>query len=105
MLTPSVPLEEEKKAVEVKKEQPAPIPKLAAEPLPAAAAQSVLPKYVELKVELEGDEKKDLRPTIEDAFKYYTTEQEIASHIKSNYDIKHTPTWHCVVGTLICSYC
>lgn len=32
------------------------------------------------------------------AFEKNTVEKDIAEHIKKEFDKKHGPTWHCIVG-------
>eukprot|EP00382_Lankesteria_abbotti_P004610 CAMPEP_0113846836 /NCGR_PEP_ID=MMETSP0372-20130328/1527_1 /TAXON_ID=340204 /ORGANISM="Lankesteria abbotti" /LENGTH=96 /DNA_ID=CAMNT_0000816021 /DNA_START=59 /DNA_END=349 /DNA_ORIENTATION=- /assembly_acc=CAM_ASM_000359 len=34
----------------------------------------------------------------------YTVEKDIASFIKKEFDKKHNPTWHCIVGRNFGSY-
>mmetsp|Transcript_11553 Transcript_11553/g.10475 ORF Transcript_11553/g.10475 Transcript_11553/m.10475 type:complete len:89 (+) Transcript_11553:31-297(+) len=36
--------------------------------------------------------------TAQDAITNYTTEQEIASAIKTQFELKYPSTWHCFVG-------
>ncbi|RPA85593.1 hypothetical protein BJ508DRAFT_322623 [Ascobolus immersus RN42] len=33
-----------------------------------------------------------------EAMKQFNVEKEIAQHIKKEFDAKHGPTWHCIVG-------
>jgi dynein light chain LC8-type len=33
-----------------------------------------------------------------EAMKQFNVEKEIAQHIKKEFDTKHGPTWHCIVG-------
>ena len=65
------------------------------------------PKFnniIELDVELEGDEKDYLFPTIENALKYCKSEEELATYIKERYDETYNPNWGCIVGMLINNY-
>ncbi|KAF6165448.1 hypothetical protein GIB67_017930 [Kingdonia uniflora] len=46
------------------------------------------------------------------AFEKYNVEKDVAEHIKKEFDKKHGPTWHCIVGrnfgkpiTPISKYC
>ncbi len=34
----------------------------------------------------------------EEAMKKLNLEKDIAAHIKKEFDRKHLPTWHCIVG-------
>ncbi len=38
------------------------------------------------------------------AMEKYITEKEIAAFIKREFDKKHGPTWHCIVGRSFGSY-
>ncbi|KAK9161605.1 hypothetical protein Syun_007946 [Stephania yunnanensis] len=66
---------------------------------PSAAAPSAAPKKVVIK---SADMKDDMQNQAIDcalyAFDKYSVEKEIAEHIKKEFDKKHGPTWHCIVG-------
>ncbi|KAK9139319.1 hypothetical protein Scep_009000 [Stephania cephalantha] len=66
---------------------------------PSAAAPSAAPKKVVIK---SADMKDDMQNQAIDcalyAFEKYSVEKEIAEHIKKEFDKKHGPTWHCIVG-------
>lgn len=38
------------------------------------------------------------------ALEKYTVEKDIAAYIKKEFDKKHNPTWHCIVGRNFGSY-
>lgn len=38
------------------------------------------------------------------AMEKFTVEKEIAAYIKKEFDKKHNPTWHCIVGRNFGSY-
>ena len=37
-------------------------------------------------------------PTPLQALEKYTIEKDVAAYIKKEFDVKHNPTWHCIVG-------
>ena len=39
-----------------------------------------------------------------DAVARFTVEKDIAAYIKKEFDKRHTPTWHCIVGHSFGSY-
>ncbi|XP_043711712.1 dynein light chain 2, cytoplasmic [Telopea speciosissima] len=55
-----------------------------------------------------ADMKEDLQKEAIDcalsAFEKNTVEKDIAEHIKKEFDKKHGPTWHCIVGRNFGSY-
>ena len=59
-----------------------------------AAAKKVQVKSADMSEEMQAD-------AIElatQAMDRYTVEKDMAAHIKKEFDRKHTPTWHCIVG-------
>ncbi|XP_019462535.1 PREDICTED: dynein light chain 1, cytoplasmic-like isoform X2 [Lupinus angustifolius] len=38
------------------------------------------------------------------SFEKYNVEKEVAEHIKKEFDKRHGPTWHCIVGRNFGSY-
>jgi dynein light chain LC8-type len=38
------------------------------------------------------------------AIEKYNVEKDIAAYIKKDFDARHGPTWHCIVGTKFGSY-
>ena len=39
-----------------------------------------------------------------EAMEKFNVEKDIAAHVKKEFDRKHGPTWHCVVGRNFGSY-
>jgi len=46
-----------------------------------------------------GEMKQEVYSLAAYAIEQYVTEVEISKHIKSHFDSKYGPTWHCVVGS------
>ncbi|KAF8394592.1 hypothetical protein HHK36_020806 [Tetracentron sinense] len=44
------------------------------------------------------DERKPAAPAKKLAFENHSVEKDIAEYIKKEFDKKHGPTWHCIVG-------
>ena len=51
-------------------------------------------KNVDMTEEMQGD----AIATANEALDKFNIEKDIAAHIKKEFDRKHNPTWHCVVG-------
>lgn len=49
-------------------------------------------------IDMEEAMKNDAIQTALEAMKLSDIEMDIASHIKREFDHKHAPTWHCIVG-------
>lgn len=54
----------------------------------------------EMSEEMKGDFEKQVNQIMDQK----DTEKEIAEHIKSFFDKKYSPNWHCVVGKHFASY-
>ena len=46
----------------------------------------------------------DLVECATQALEKYNIEKDVATHIKEEFDKKHNPTWHCIVGRNFSSY-
>ena len=46
----------------------------------------------------------DMTEDMQQAIDSYNIEKDIACYIKKEFDRKHNPTWHCVVGRNFGSY-
>lgn len=49
-------------------------------------------------------ESQDAIDVAQQALEKYTVEKDIAAYIKKEFDKKHNPTWHCIVGRNFGSY-
>lgn len=54
--------------------------------------------------EIEEELKNDFIKQVNTIMDTKDTEKDIAEHIKSFFDSKYTPNWHCVVGKHFASY-
>ncbi|KAJ3683688.1 hypothetical protein LUZ60_013915 [Juncus effusus] len=72
---------------------------------PAAAEAAASERKITLK---SADMKEEMRLEAFDcaraAFDKHTVEKEIAEYIKKEFDQRHGPTWHCIVGKNFGSY-
>ncbi|XP_008789848.1 dynein light chain 1, cytoplasmic-like [Phoenix dactylifera] len=66
----------------------------------APAARKITFKSADMKEEMQQEVFECARI----AFEKYTVEKEIAEYIKKEFDNKHGPTWHCIVGRNFGSY-
>lgn len=46
----------------------------------------------------------DAISTAVQALEKFTIEKDVAAYIKKDFDSKHSPTWHCIVGRNFGSY-
>ncbi|PON62021.1 Dynein light chain [Parasponia andersonii] len=68
-------------------------------PLSAAATASPPGKRVVIKsADMFGDMQKEAIEIAIAAFEKNSVEKDVAEHIKKEFDKKHGPTWHCIVG-------
>ncbi|KAJ3699850.1 hypothetical protein LUZ61_003555 [Rhynchospora tenuis] len=75
----------------------------------ASPAVTAAPAAPDLKITLKSaDMKEEMRQEAFDcaraAFDKHTVEKEIAEYIKKEFDKRHGPTWHCIVGKNFGSY-
>ena len=54
--------------------------------------------------EMTADMKQDVEKQVNAAIDKTDTEKEIAESIKTFFDMKYSPNWHCVVGKHFASY-
>ncbi|EFN51855.1 hypothetical protein CHLNCDRAFT_27579 [Chlorella variabilis] len=50
------------------------------------------------------DLQQDAIATAQQALDKFTIEKDVAAYIKKEFDSKHNPTWHCIVGRNFGSY-
>ncbi|KAJ4954760.1 hypothetical protein NE237_011543 [Protea cynaroides] len=65
-----------------------------------AAAKKVTIKSADMKEDMQ----KEAVDCALSAFEKHNVEKDIAEHIKKEFDKKHGPTWHCIVGRNFGSY-
>ncbi|TKY72581.1 Dynein light chain 2 [Spatholobus suberectus] len=74
-------------------------------PLPAPAPTAVPPKKVIIKsADMIPDMQKEAVDIAVAAFERYNVEKDVAEQIKKEFDKRHGPTWHCIVGRNFGSY-
>nr|AFS30551.1 dynein light chain 8a protein [Eimeria falciformis] len=61
-------------------------------------------KFVIRNADMPDDMQQDAVDCANQALERYNIEKDIAAHIKKEFDRKHNPTWHCVVGRNFGSY-
>ncbi|XP_010269586.1 PREDICTED: dynein light chain 2, cytoplasmic-like isoform X2 [Nelumbo nucifera] len=64
------------------------------------AAKKVVVKSADMKEDMQ----KEAIECAFTAFEKHSIEKDIAEHIKKEFDKKHGPTWHCIVGRNFGSY-
>ncbi|KAL3727698.1 hypothetical protein ACJRO7_032438 [Eucalyptus globulus] len=93
-------------AVEPKKRSPEPP---AANPglddrKPSSASSAAGRKIVVKSADMKDDMQKEAVDIAVAAFEKHGVEKDVAEHIKKEFDRKHGPTWHCIVGRNFGSY-
>ncbi|XP_010024718.1 dynein light chain 1, cytoplasmic [Eucalyptus grandis] len=93
-------------AVEPKKRSPEPP---AANPglddrKPSSASAAAGRKIVVKSADMKDDMQKEAVDIAIAAFEKHGVEKDVAEHIKKEFDKKHGPTWHCIVGRNFGSY-
>ncbi|KAK6930190.1 Dynein light chain, type 1/2 [Dillenia turbinata] len=75
-------------------------------PIPVAISPaSSTGKKVIIKIaDMRDDMQKEAVDIASSAFDKYSVEKDVAEHIKKEFDKKHGPTWHCIVGRNFGSY-
>ncbi|XP_010259500.1 PREDICTED: dynein light chain 2, cytoplasmic-like [Nelumbo nucifera] len=71
---------------------------------PAASATGVVRKVIVKSADMKEDMQKEAIDSALAAFEKHGVEKDIAEHIKKEFDKKHGPTWHCIVGRNFGSY-
>ncbi|XP_022955505.1 dynein 8 kDa light chain, flagellar outer arm-like [Cucurbita moschata] len=66
----------------------------------AAAAKKIVIKSADMF----GDMQKEAVDIAIAAFEKHSVEKDVAEHIKKEFDQRHGPTWHCIVGRNFGSY-
>ncbi|BHF64179.1 hypothetical protein AAHC03_04794 [Spirometra sp. Aus1] len=61
-------------------------------------------KAVIKNADMDEDVQQSAIETAQQALEKFNIEKDIAAHIKKEFDKKHSPTWHCVVGRNFGSY-
>lgn len=61
-------------------------------------------KAVIKNADMHEDMQQDAVDCASQALEKYNIEKDIAAFIKKEFDIKHNPTWHCIVGRNFGSY-
>ncbi|VDM04878.1 unnamed protein product [Schistocephalus solidus] len=61
-------------------------------------------KAVIKNVDMDDDVQQSAIDVATQALEKYNIEKDIAAHIKKEFDKKHSPTWHCIVGRNFGSY-
>ncbi|KAK1390462.1 Dynein light chain [Heracleum sosnowskyi] len=75
---------------------------------PSSAADTPLPSAGKKVVIKSADMKEDMQLQAIDiaiaAYEKHSVEKDVAEYIKKEFDKKHGPTWHCIVGKNFGSY-
>ncbi|TPP67409.1 Dynein light chain 1 cytoplasmic [Fasciola gigantica] len=58
------------------------------------------PKYVVKNVDMSDEMQQDAFTISNTALQEFNIEKDIAAYIKKEFDKKHGPTWHCIVGEI-----
>ncbi|VDP89209.1 unnamed protein product [Echinostoma caproni] len=61
-------------------------------------------KYVVKNVDMSDEMQQDAFTISSTALQEFNIEKDIAAYIKKEFDKKHGPTWHCIVGRNYGSY-
>ncbi|CAL1413210.1 unnamed protein product [Linum trigynum] len=69
-----------------------------------AAAPTVGKKIVIKNADMKEDMQKEAVEIAISAFEKLNVEKDVAEYIKKEFDRKHGPTWHCIVGRNFGSY-
>ncbi|GMN62385.1 hypothetical protein TIFTF001_031473 [Ficus carica] len=67
-------------------------------PLPASVAAASGKRVVIKSADMFGDMQKEAIDIAIAAFEKYGVEKDVAENIKKEFDKRHGPTWHCIVG-------
>ncbi|KAI4303601.1 hypothetical protein MLD38_039210 [Melastoma candidum] len=74
-------------------------------PISADRNQSTVDRKVIIKsADMKDDMQKEAVDIAIAAFEKNSVEKDVAEHIKKEFDKKHGPTWHCIVGRNFGSY-
>ncbi|KAL5541885.1 hypothetical protein UlMin_009595 [Ulmus minor] len=73
-------------------------------PLSASAAAPPGRRVVIKSADMFGDMQKEAIDIAVAAFEKHSVEKDVAEYIKKEFDKKHGPTWHCIVGRNFGSY-
>ncbi|CAL5337881.1 unnamed protein product [Camellia sinensis] len=73
-------------------------------PSSAAAPPSPAKKVIIKSADMKDDMQKEAIEIAISAFEKNNVEKDVAEHIKKEFDRKHGPTWHCIVGKNFGSY-
>ncbi|KAI6693027.1 hypothetical protein NL676_020737 [Syzygium grande] len=71
---------------------------------PSASAAAAGRKTVIKSADMKDDMQKEAIDIAIAAFEKHSVEKDVAEHIKKEFDKKHGPTWHCIVGRNFGSY-
>lgn len=55
-------------------------------------------KFVIKQIDMNSKMEEDAIKFANQALDKFSLEKDIAAHIKQEFDKKHTPSWHCIVG-------
>ncbi|KAG6582205.1 hypothetical protein SDJN03_22207, partial [Cucurbita argyrosperma subsp. sororia] len=69
-----------------------------------AAAAAAAKKIVIKSADMFGDMQKEAVDIAIAAFEKHSVEKDVAEQIKKDFDQRHGPTWHCIVGRNFGSY-
>ncbi|XAR48693.1 Dynein ATPase [Bertholletia excelsa] len=70
----------------------------------STALPSAAKKVVIKSADMRDDMQKEAVDIAIAAFEKHNVEKDVAEHIKKEFDRKHGPTWHCIVGKNFGSY-
>ncbi|GLT79370.1 hypothetical protein SLA2020_508610 [Shorea laevis] len=70
----------------------------------AAAAPASGKRFIIKSADMKEDMQKEAVDIAIAAFDKHNVEKDVAEHIKKEFDKKHGPTWHCIVGRNFGSY-
>ncbi|XP_030463143.1 uncharacterized protein LOC115682917 [Syzygium oleosum] len=73
-------------------------------PSASSAAAAAGRKTVIKSADMKDDMQKEAIDIAIAAFEKHSVEKDVAEHIKKEFDKKHGPTWHCIVGRNFGSY-
>ncbi|XP_019184583.1 PREDICTED: dynein light chain 1, cytoplasmic [Ipomoea nil] len=71
---------------------------------PPASSITVSKKVIIKSADMKDDMQKEAVDIAISAFEKNNVEKDVAEHIKKEFDKKHGPTWHCIVGKNFGSY-
>ncbi|XP_031110711.1 dynein light chain 1, cytoplasmic-like [Ipomoea triloba] len=71
---------------------------------PPASSITVSKKVIIKSADMKDDMQKEAVDIAIAAFEKNSVEKDVAEHIKKEFDKKHGPTWHCIVGKNFGSY-